>query len=228
AALRVTQHHRQARAEPRRREFDAPHLRRRHDVARHPDHEEIAEPLTEHELRGHPCIGTAEHDGERLLPLPQHRRGSPSLHPRDQATVPLPQPHQRLPPGYHSSSSANDRSAASRRATSASHAAWRDAARPWRVSASYRRCIAFSSSTNRLAIASSPASVIRQAFATLRKCRRISRAWISVMSKCACSWRNTVRLTVESLSTTGLTHEANGWNAATTRNANAGPRHRQA
>src|SRR5687768_14525013 len=53
--------------EARRRELDAAHLRRRDDVPRNANHEQVAEALVEHELSRHPGIGAPEDDRERLL-----------------------------------------------------------------------------------------------------------------------------------------------------------------
>ena len=67
AALRVSEHDDEPRAEPRRRELDAAHLRRCDDVAGNADHEQIAETLIEDDFGRHARIGTAEDDRERHL-----------------------------------------------------------------------------------------------------------------------------------------------------------------
>ncbi len=69
----MPEHHHQPRAEARGGEFDAADLRRRHDVARNPDHEQIAQALVEHDLGRHPRVRAAEHDRERGLILRQVR-----------------------------------------------------------------------------------------------------------------------------------------------------------
>ena len=71
AALRVAEHDDQPRAEPRGGELDAADLRRRDDVAGDADHEQVAEALVEDDLGGHPRVGAAEDDGERLLACDQ-------------------------------------------------------------------------------------------------------------------------------------------------------------
>ena len=75
AAAGVTEHHHQARAEALGGELDAAHLRGGDDVARHADHEQVAQPLVEHDLRRHPRIGAAEDDRERRLL--QRQRAAP-------------------------------------------------------------------------------------------------------------------------------------------------------
>jgi hypothetical protein len=47
----MTQHHDQLGVETFRRELDAADLRRRHDVPRHPNDEQIAQSLVENDLR---------------------------------------------------------------------------------------------------------------------------------------------------------------------------------
>ena len=51
----------------RGRKLHAPDLRRRHDIARDPDDEQIAEPLIEDQLRGDARVGAAKDDGKRFL-----------------------------------------------------------------------------------------------------------------------------------------------------------------
>jgi putative Ca2+/H+ antiporter (TMEM165/GDT1 family) len=53
ATARVTEHDHEPGTETLRGELNAPDLRRRHDVARDADHEEIPEPLVEDDLRRH-------------------------------------------------------------------------------------------------------------------------------------------------------------------------------
>ena len=67
AAARMPQHHDQPRVEALRRELHAADLRGGHDVAGDADHEQVAEPLVEHDLRGHARVRAAEDDGEGLL-----------------------------------------------------------------------------------------------------------------------------------------------------------------
>src|SRR6267378_1718300 len=67
AAWRVSHDDGQPRVEALGRELDAAHLRRRDDIARDADDEQVAETLAEDELGRNARIGTAEHDGERLL-----------------------------------------------------------------------------------------------------------------------------------------------------------------
>ena len=66
-AVGVAEHDDELRVEPRRRELHAADLRRRDDVARDADDEEIAESLVEDEFGRHPGIGTAEDDREGRL-----------------------------------------------------------------------------------------------------------------------------------------------------------------
>src|SRR4051812_7533113 len=65
----MPQHHYQPRLESLGCEFHAPYLRGRNDISCHPDHEEIAESLIEHDLSGDARVGAAEDDGEGLLAL---------------------------------------------------------------------------------------------------------------------------------------------------------------
>ena len=67
----MSEHDDQSRAEARCGELHAADLRRRDDVARDADHEQVAEPLVEHQLGGHPRIGAAKDDGEWFLHLGQ-------------------------------------------------------------------------------------------------------------------------------------------------------------
>ena len=64
-AARVAHHDDEGHLERIDGEFDGSHLRRRDDVAGHPDDEEIAEPHVEDELRRRARVGAAEHGGER-------------------------------------------------------------------------------------------------------------------------------------------------------------------
>ena len=68
-AFRMPKDHHQSRAKTRCSEFHATDLRRRYDVARDSDDEQITESLPEYELGGDPCVGTPENDGKRLLDL---------------------------------------------------------------------------------------------------------------------------------------------------------------
>src|SRR6516162_6466457 len=103
----MTEYHHEARAESRSRKFDTADLRGRDDVAGHADDEQVAESLVEDDLRRHPCIRAAEHDGERLLcggggqlTAPNARRAplelGPALEPKlaDEAPVALAQRRQ--------------------------------------------------------------------------------------------------------------------------------------
>ena len=67
AAAGVAHDHHQARAEALGRELDAADLRRRDDVARDADDEQIAQALVEDDLGGRARIGAAEHDRARRL-----------------------------------------------------------------------------------------------------------------------------------------------------------------
>src|SRR5438477_2683467 len=69
AALRMPQHHDQPRAEARGRKFYAADLRRRHDISRDPDHEQVAKSLPEDEFGGDAGVGASEDNGEGLLSL---------------------------------------------------------------------------------------------------------------------------------------------------------------
>ena len=102
AALRVSEHHHEPRAEPRRRELHAVNLRRGDDVARHADDEQVAEALIEDHLGRHARVGAAQDDGERLL---TGRQRQPPGAVRDriavaqsghEAGVALAQPRERL------------------------------------------------------------------------------------------------------------------------------------
>ena len=76
AALAVAQHHDEPDAQLRDGELDAPlhgGARAADDVARHADHEQVADPLVEDQLGCHPRVGAADDDGERRLPLGQRR-----------------------------------------------------------------------------------------------------------------------------------------------------------
>ena len=67
AAAGVAEDHHELGAESLGRELDAADLGGGHDVAGHPDHEEVAEALVEDDLGGHPRVGTAEDDRERVV-----------------------------------------------------------------------------------------------------------------------------------------------------------------
>ncbi len=67
AAARVPEHDDEPRAEPLGRELDAADLRRRDDVARDADDEQVAEALIEHDLDRHARVRAAEDRRERLL-----------------------------------------------------------------------------------------------------------------------------------------------------------------
>src|SRR5687767_4016164 len=67
SALRVPEHHDEARAVTRRREFNAANLRGSDDVAGDTNHEEITESLIEDYFRRYPGVRTAEYYGERIL-----------------------------------------------------------------------------------------------------------------------------------------------------------------
>ena len=67
AAVRVPQNHDQSSTELLGGEFDASYLRWCNDVARHPDDEQVPQPLIEHDFHGHSRIRTAEYGGKRLL-----------------------------------------------------------------------------------------------------------------------------------------------------------------
>ena len=73
AALGVSHHDDQAGPELAGRELDGPDERRRDDVARDADDEEIAEALVEDELRRRPRIRAAEDGRERPLPRGEAR-----------------------------------------------------------------------------------------------------------------------------------------------------------
>ncbi len=74
AALRVPQHHHQPGAEAGGGELDAAHPGGRHDVAGDANDEQIAQPLIEDDLGGHPRVRATEDDGEGLLLLRQLER----------------------------------------------------------------------------------------------------------------------------------------------------------
>jgi hypothetical protein len=96
----VTQDHDQPCVELLRRELHAADLRWSDDVAGDADHEQVAEPLVEDELGGHPRVGAAEDDRERLLA--GHEVGAPGLagrlveNPRDEPAVAFHQALERL------------------------------------------------------------------------------------------------------------------------------------
>ncbi len=106
AALRVAEHHDEPRAEPRGRELDAADLRRRDDVARDADHEQVAEALIEYELRGHARVRAAQDDRERLLTRDELRaalliRRSGRRPIRDEPAIAVAQPRERFCGGDH-------------------------------------------------------------------------------------------------------------------------------
>ena len=87
-ALRVSHDDRQPRFEALGRELDAAHLRRRDDIARDADDEQVAKTLAEDELGWNARIGTAKYDGERLLPRAgTASRRCPVFH---EAPIPVP------------------------------------------------------------------------------------------------------------------------------------------
>jgi GAF domain len=67
AAPRVAHDDDEPGAERRRCELDAAYERRRHDVAGHADHEQVAEALVEHQLGGYARVRTAQKNRERSL-----------------------------------------------------------------------------------------------------------------------------------------------------------------
>jgi hypothetical protein len=73
AALRVSEHHDEPRAEPLGREFHAADLRRRDYIPRDADHEQVPEALVENDLRGYAGIGTAENDRKGSWPAARSR-----------------------------------------------------------------------------------------------------------------------------------------------------------
>src|SRR6185295_8094202 len=102
AAAGVPKHYDEASVEALGCEFHAADLRRRHDVAGHADHEQVAQALIEHELRGHTGVGAAEDDRERLLPLRElgaarltYGRVAAAL--GHEALVAVPEERKRLP-----------------------------------------------------------------------------------------------------------------------------------
>ena len=93
-ALRMSHDDGQPRFEALGRELDAAHLRRRDDIARDADDEQVAKTLAEDELGWNARIGTAKYDGERLLPRAgTASRRCPVFH---EAPIPLPQARQRF------------------------------------------------------------------------------------------------------------------------------------
>lgn len=79
AALRMPEDDDEPRAERLGRELDAANLRRRDNVAGHPDHEQIPEALVEHDLGRYPGIGAAEDDGKGCL-VERELYASPAAH----------------------------------------------------------------------------------------------------------------------------------------------------
>jgi hypothetical protein len=69
----VAEHDDEARAEALGSVLHASHLRRRDDVPRDADDEQVAEPLVEHDLDGDARIGAAEDDRVRCLPVRELR-----------------------------------------------------------------------------------------------------------------------------------------------------------
>ena len=65
----MSEHHDQPGAESRCGKLHAVHLRRRHDVAGHPNDEQVADPLVEEDLRGHARIGAADRAFALLMPI---------------------------------------------------------------------------------------------------------------------------------------------------------------
>lgn len=100
SALRVPKHNRQPRAEAPGGKLYTPDLRRRHDIPRYPNHEQVSEPLPENELCGNARVGTAQHDGKGRLaagegePMRLVERDIGGILARDKATVALSQPRE--------------------------------------------------------------------------------------------------------------------------------------
>jgi hypothetical protein len=84
------------------RELDAADEGWGHDVSGDADDEEVAQALVEHDLRGHPRVRAAEHDGEgglarhELGPAGRVRRVLLAPPPRDKAAIALAQAIERL------------------------------------------------------------------------------------------------------------------------------------
>ena len=103
----MTQDHDEPRAEALRGELDTADLRRRDDIARDADHEQIAETLIEDDLHRHTRVRAAENDGERLLARDEivaSRLAHECLETadaRDKAAITVPQALERFSRGYH-------------------------------------------------------------------------------------------------------------------------------
>ena len=108
-ALRVAEDDHQSRTEPRGGELDAADLRRRDDVAGHANHEQVAQPLVEHQLGGNARVGAAENDGEGFLPghefdaAAEAQEGVEAAHVRGEALVAVAEPDQSFSCGNHRS-----------------------------------------------------------------------------------------------------------------------------
>src|ERR1700740_3204935 len=63
----MAQYHHQASSKRLGGELDAADLRGGNYIAGHADHEQVAEPLIEHDFRWHARVRAAENDGERFL-----------------------------------------------------------------------------------------------------------------------------------------------------------------
>jgi len=103
----MPKNHHQPRPEPRRREFDTPDLRRRHDISRNPDHEEIRQALIEHDLGGNPRVRAAQDDREGFLGsrevgnTAKTREGFDTPQPRREAPISITQTEEGLAGGDH-------------------------------------------------------------------------------------------------------------------------------
>ena len=102
AALRMPKHHDQPRAEACGRKFYAADLRRRHDISRDSDHEQVAKTLPKDKFGGYAGVGTSEHNGEGLLSLSESQatgrseEGSRVCHARDKPLIALSQSPERF------------------------------------------------------------------------------------------------------------------------------------
>ena len=103
--LRVPQHDRQPGPEACGCELHTADLRRRHDIAGDANHEQIAQALIEHDLRGHARIGAPQDDRKGLLPRGQlgaarvTDEGVGVAGVREEAAIALAQPAQRFVSG---------------------------------------------------------------------------------------------------------------------------------
>ncbi len=105
AAVGVPHHHHEAGAELLGGELDARHLGGGHDVAGHPDHEQVAEALVKDDLGGHPGIGAAEDDREGVLAgghfLAPRGEGAPPRLVGGEAAVPVAKLREGIEGGEH-------------------------------------------------------------------------------------------------------------------------------